>query len=67
MAGHLGDSALGRVASMAYPSRFATPETLELSRACLARDDLDMAVRRAVVDAQAELEQVVASRARYGA
>ncbi|MEX1908799.1 aminopeptidase N [Janibacter sp. Y6] len=67
MAGHLGDSALARVASIAYPSRFGTPETLALSQACLARDDLDPTVRRAVVDQQSQLEEVVRSRARYGA
>ena len=65
MAGRIGDSALGRVATMAYPGRFATPETLALSQECLARPDLDPAVRRAIVDEQSKLEEVLRSRSKF--
>ena len=65
MAGRIGDSALGRVATMAYPGRFATPETLALSQECLARPDLDPAVRRAIVDEQSKLEEVLRSRSTF--
>ncbi|WP_435202496.1 aminopeptidase N [Janibacter sp. GS2] len=58
----LGEDALARVASMTYPSRFVSEETLELSRAALARDDLHQGVRRSMVDAQSELEEALASR-----
>ncbi len=57
----LGEDALARVATTAYPSRFVTEETLALSRACLERD-LQQGVRRAVVDMQSELEEALASR-----
>ncbi len=58
----LGEDALSRVASMNYPTRFVSEETLALSRACLARDDLQQGVRRAMVDGQSELEEALASR-----
>ena len=63
----LGEDALSRVASMNYPSRFVSDETLALSKACLARDDLQQGVRRAMVDAQSELEEALASRTAFPA
>ncbi len=57
----LGEDALARVATMAYPSRFVSEETLELSRAALD-GDLHQGVRRAIVDQQSELEEALASR-----
>ena len=56
----LGEDALARVAAMTYPSRFVSDETLELSRATLARTDIDQGVRRSIVDAQSELEEALA-------
>lgn len=64
MASWLGEDALSRVASVAYPSRFATEDTLALSEACLA-GDLDHGVRRAIVDAQSALTEALRSRQRY--
>ncbi len=57
----LGEDALARVATMTYPSRFVSEETLALSRACL-EGDLQQGVRRAIVDMQSELEEALASR-----
>ncbi|HIZ98227.1 MAG TPA: aminopeptidase N [Candidatus Janibacter merdipullorum] len=63
----LGEDALARVATMTYPSRFVGEETLELSRAALARDDLQQGVRRSIVDQQSELEEALASRRAFPA
>ena len=63
----LGEDALARVAAMTYPSRFVSDETLELSRATLARTDIDHGVRRSIVDAQSELEEALASRRAFPA
>ncbi|UTT66597.1 aminopeptidase N [Janibacter sp. CX7] len=63
----LGEDALARVAAMTYPSRFVSDETLELSRATLARTDIDQGVRRSIVDAQSELEEALASRRAFPA
>ena len=57
----LGEDALARVATMSYPSRFVSGETLDLSRAALD-GDLHQGVRRAIVDQQSELEEALASR-----
>ncbi len=67
MTGWLGEDALAKVASMTYPSRAVSAETLELSRAALARDDLQQGVRRAIVDQQSELEEALASRRAFPA
>ncbi|WP_338750377.1 aminopeptidase N [Janibacter alittae] len=61
----LGEDALSRVAAMNYPSRFVNEGTLALSRACLAREDLQQGVRRQMVDAQSELEEALASRTAF--
>ena len=61
MTAWLGEDALSRVASMAYPPRFVSDETLAHSRAALA-GELQQGVRRAIVDAQSELEEALASR-----
>jgi aminopeptidase N len=66
MSAWVGDDALARVATLAYPSRVVEPQTAELSRAALERDDLTAAVRRSVVDAQSELEEALRSRATFG-
>ena len=61
------EDALARVATMTYPSRFVSERTLELSRATLARTHIDQGVRRAIVDAQSELEEALASRRAFPA
>ena len=45
----------------------SSERTLELSRATLARTDIDQGVRRAIVDAQSELEEALASRRAFPA
>ena len=67
MSAWLGEDALARVATMSYPSRFVSERTLELSRATLARTDIDQGVRRSIVDAQSELEEALASRRAFPA
>ncbi|MCB1300864.1 MAG: ERAP1-like C-terminal domain-containing protein, partial [Tetrasphaera sp.] len=67
LAGRLGEDALGTVAALAYPLPLVASRTLDLSRAALARDTLSPAVRRSIVDAQAKLEEGLASRAAFPA
>ena len=64
MASWVGEDALSRVATVAYPSRFATDQTLAASTACL-EGDLDHGVRRAIVDAQSALTEALRSRQRF--
>ena len=67
LAGRLGEDALGTVAALAYPLPLVASRTLDLSRAALASDTLSPAVRRSIVDAQAKLEEGLASRAAFPA
>ncbi|MGE9807453.1 aminopeptidase N [Janibacter sp. G1551] len=67
MTSWMGDDAMSRVATLAYPARIVTAETLAASRAALAGDTLTPGVRRAIVDCQSELEEALASRERYSA
>ena len=57
----VGEDALARVVLVAFPKVF-TEEADELSRQALRRDDLTPAVRRSLVDADAELREALASR-----
>jgi aminopeptidase N len=66
MAGRVGEDALARVASLAYPSPVVEQSTLELTGAALERADLSPAVRRALVDAGSELAEAVRSQAVFG-
>jgi aminopeptidase N len=66
MSAWVGDDALARVATLAYPSRVVEVDTAALSRAALERDDLTAAVRRSIVDAQSQLEEALRSRATFG-
>ena len=66
MAGWVGEDALSRVVLVAFPRVF-TEETARLSAQAIARDDLTPAVRRSLVDADAELREARASRATFGA
>ncbi|WP_270887370.1 aminopeptidase N [Pedococcus sp. 5OH_020] len=66
MTAWVGDDALARVATLAYPARVTEEATLLLSQRCLLREDLSPAVRRAVVDCQSELTEALRSRAAFG-
>jgi aminopeptidase N len=66
MSGWVGEDALSRVVLIAFPKVF-TDETARQSADTIARDDLTPAVRRSLVDADAELREALASRATFGA
>jgi aminopeptidase N len=53
----------GRLARLGYPRFAVAPETLDMSERMLARDDLTVAVRRAVVDAIHDLRRSLAAQA----
>ncbi len=62
----LGEDALARVAALAYPGNIAEASTADQSAAALARTDLTASVRRAIVDADSQLREALASRAAFG-
>ena len=66
LSGRLGEDALARVAKLAYPSSVVEASTAEQSAAALQRRDLTASVRRAMVDADSQLREALASRARFG-
>jgi aminopeptidase N len=66
MTAWVGEDAIARVATLAYPGRVGEPETLEASRSALAGGGLSPAVRRAMVDGESDLREALASRALYG-
>ena len=66
MSAWVGEDALSRVVLAAFPKVF-TEQTEVLSRTALGRDDLTPAVRRSLVDADAELREALASQATFGA
>jgi aminopeptidase N len=66
LAGRVGEDALARVAALAYPANLVETSTAEQSAAALARTDLTASVRRAIVDADSELREALASRAAFG-
>ncbi len=66
MAAWVGDDALARVATLAYPARSVAASTLELSVAAQQRGDLTAAVRRSIIDAQSQLEEALRSRSTFG-
>jgi aminopeptidase N len=66
MSGWVGEDALSRVVLVAFPKVF-TEETARQSADAIARDDLTPAVRRSLVDGDAELREALASRATFGA
>ena len=67
MAGRVGEDALARVATLAYPSPVVEQSTLDLTQVALERTDLSPAVRRALVDAGSELAEAVRSQAVFPA
>jgi aminopeptidase N len=66
LAGGVGEDALARVAALAYPASLVEASTADQSAAALARPDLTASVRRAIVDADSELREALASRAVFG-
>ena len=62
----LGEDALARVAALAFPSNMVEQSTAEQSASALARPDLTASVRRAIIDADSELREALASRAVFG-
>ena len=66
LSGRVGEDALARVAALAYPADQVEASTAEQSAAALLRPDLTASVRRAVLDADAQLREALASRAVFG-
>jgi len=66
LSARVGEDALARVAALAYPSSVVEAATAEQSAAALARGDLTASVRRAIVDADSQLREALASRAAFG-
>ena len=62
----MGDDALSRVATVAFPRTVVEPQTARMSAAMLERGDLTAGVRRAVVDQDAALAEALRSRAVFG-
>jgi aminopeptidase N len=66
LSGRLGEDALARVASLAYPGSLVEAATADRSVAALRRTDLTASVRRAMLDADSQLGEALASRAAFG-
>jgi aminopeptidase N len=66
MTAWVGEDAIARVATLAYPARVVEDATAELSAAAVAGNGLSVAVRRSVVDAESELREALRSRAIFG-
>ena len=66
LSGRVGEDALSRVAALAYPSNMVETFTVDQSAAALQRTDLTASVRRAIVDADSELREALASRTAFG-
>jgi aminopeptidase N len=66
LAGRIGEDALARIAALAYPGDLVEASTADQSAAALRRHDLTPSVRRAMVDADSQLREALASRAAYG-
>jgi aminopeptidase N len=66
LSGRVGEDALARIAALAYPSKMVERPTAEQSLVALQRSDLTASVRRAMVDADSQLHEALASRAAFG-
>jgi aminopeptidase N len=66
LSGRLGEDALARVAALAYPGNLVEGSTADQSAAALRRRGLTASVRRAMVDADSQLREALASRAVFG-
>ncbi|MFL6176249.1 MAG: aminopeptidase N [Ornithinibacter sp.] len=65
LSARMGDDAVSRVASAIHPTRLVDDATAAASAALLERDDLTPGVRRALLDADHELREALASRRRF--
>ncbi len=66
MSDWVGEDAIARLATFAYPSRIVEDEVADLSASTVASGSLSVAVRRSVVDAESELREALRSRASFG-
>jgi len=66
LSGRVGEDALARVAALAYPANLVEASTADQSAAALRGTDLTASVRRAIVDADSQLREALASRAAFG-
>ncbi|MBW3085686.1 Aminopeptidase N [Austwickia sp. TVS 96-490-7B] len=66
MAGRLGEDALARVATVAFPSVMVSERVVDTARVALSSAELSDAVRRSMVDGTAVMEQALRSRRRWG-
>ena len=66
MSAWVGEDAVARVATFAYPARIVEDATADLSSATVEGGRLSVAVRRSVVDAESELREALRSRATFG-
>jgi aminopeptidase N len=66
LSARVGEDALARVAALAYPGSLVEGSTADQSAAALRRGDLSASVRRAMVDADSQLREALASRAAFG-
>jgi aminopeptidase N len=66
LSGRMGDDALSRVVTAIHPTRLVDEGTATASAEILARGDLTPGVRRALVDADHDLREALASRHRFG-
>jgi aminopeptidase N len=66
LSGRVGEDALAGIAALAYPSKMVERSTAEQSLVALQRSDLTASVRRAMVDADSQLHEALASRAAFG-
>jgi len=66
LSGRVGQDALARVATLAFPASVVEASTADQSAAALERRDLTASVRRAIVDSDSHLREALASRVAFG-
>ena len=66
LTGSVGESALARLATAAFPHWLPEPETLARVGVVLADPDLPSALRRAIDDGRADMQSALSSRRRWG-
>jgi len=66
LTGRVGEDALATVAALAYPRHVVEASTADKSASALQRNDLTASVRRAIVDADSQLREALASHAAFG-
>ena len=62
----VGEDAIARVATLAYPGRVVEDATVARSEAALGEGGLTPGVRRSMVDAESQLREALRSRATFG-